>query len=539
VTLTEPSPTSTPDVLAPELEEPYRRLLRVLRAGQGMFTLVPVESNLTEDEREEVLRRLREDLAAEGLALREVELTYNDWDPVEVLEKELGTEAPESVVLLLSGLERTPTGRLSEDGIARPPAFLRLNQARELLEQSYPVPMIVWCEPYTYGTLRRHAPDFFDHFTGLVRFLLPHRSSRRDGVGSLGRQVAAPPWASSKDVPSTAAVRFYEERLERPSLGAEERSRALLGLAEALAGLRESEGIQALERAAEAAKRAIRLLAKADLEAWSRAHRLQATTRTELGQPGKGLRAAEEAVAGYAQLALENPAAFLPDLAWSLHSQSNLLGDLGRWDDALIAIEKAVEIRRELAQESPDIYRRSLCHSLDGLSLRLGSLGRTREALEVSEEAVKILLEMMRDQPVASLQALANSLNNLSLHLSNLGRQREALAASEEAVEIFRVLARQRPAAYGPRLATSLGGLHLRLAESGQEPAALEAIQEALDLLEPYFRHQPAAHAPVMQWVTRDYERAAKACEVPPDEDRLRSIRELLETVEGDDSAAA
>lgn len=183
MTLTEPTPTSTPDVLAPELEEPYRRLLRVIRAGQGMFTLVPVESNLTEDEREGVLRRLRQDLAAEGLSLREVELTYNEWDPVEALEKELGTESPESVVLLLSGLERTPTGRLSEDGIARPPMFLRLNQARELLEQRYSVPTLVWCEPHTYSTLRRHAPDFFDHFTGLVRFLVPRSSPPTEDAG--------------------------------------------------------------------------------------------------------------------------------------------------------------------------------------------------------------------------------------------------------------------------------------------------------------------------------------------------------------------
>lgn len=190
MTLTEPSPTSTPDVLAPELEEPYRRLLRVLRAGQGMFTLVPVESNLTEDERERLLARLREDLAEDGQSLHEVELTYNDWDPVEVLEKELGTEAPESVVLLLSGLERTPAGRLSDDGIARPPAFLSLNQARELLEQRYPVLMIVWCEPSTFDTLQLHAPDFFDHFAGLVRFLVPRLAPRRDDVDTLDEPVS-------------------------------------------------------------------------------------------------------------------------------------------------------------------------------------------------------------------------------------------------------------------------------------------------------------------------------------------------------------
>jgi len=155
-----------------------------------MFTLVPVESNLTEDERERLLARLREDLAEDGLSLHEVELTYYEWDPVEVLEKELGTEAPESLVLLISGLDHTPTGRPSDDGIARPPAFLTLNQVRELLEQRCPAPVIVWCEPYTFGSLQRHAPDFFDHFAGLVRFLVLRRAPRSDDVDTLDEPVS-------------------------------------------------------------------------------------------------------------------------------------------------------------------------------------------------------------------------------------------------------------------------------------------------------------------------------------------------------------
>jgi len=52
------------------------------------------------------------------------------------------------------------------------------------------------------------------------------------------------------------------------------------------------------------------------------------------------LKAIEEAVQLYRQLAADRPAAFTPNLATSLINLSNCLSDLGRREDALTAIEE-------------------------------------------------------------------------------------------------------------------------------------------------------------------------------------------------------
>lgn len=143
--------------------------------------------------------------------------------------------------MLIHGLERTPPGAIRTDGMDRPPAFAQLNQARELVETRYRVPLIVWCEPYTYSALRRHAPDLFDHFTGLVRFASGAEINRPRGPSRLRAvEVEDAPRHSSRS--SAAAVRFYEQRLEGLEPSSEDHTRALIGLAEALVDRESEEG---------------------------------------------------------------------------------------------------------------------------------------------------------------------------------------------------------------------------------------------------------------------------------------------------------
>ena len=54
------------------------------------------------------------------------------------------------------------------------------------------------------------------------------------------------------------------------------------------------------------------------------------------------------------------PDAFRPDLATSLNTLSNRLGELGLPEDALAAGTEAVDIRRELAARWPDAYHQEL-----------------------------------------------------------------------------------------------------------------------------------------------------------------------------------
>lgn len=142
----------------------YRRLVRLLKAVRGTFALILVESQLNPEDDTRWQERLRRDLEQENSILQVVDLSFDEWDLLEAVDS---TEIEEDRVLLLRGLEKTPT---ATNGSSRPPAYSLLNIDRESLEQRFPIPWIVWCNPSSYEALRRHAPDFFDHFTGLVHF---------------------------------------------------------------------------------------------------------------------------------------------------------------------------------------------------------------------------------------------------------------------------------------------------------------------------------------------------------------------------------
>ncbi|MGK7913153.1 MAG: tetratricopeptide repeat protein, partial [Synechococcus sp.] len=92
---------------------------------------------------------------------------------------------------------------------------------------------------------------------------------------------------------------------------------------------------------------------------------------SDLGRREEALRAAEQAVEIYRQLADSRPDAFLPDLARSLTNLGIMLRDLGRREEALRAAEQAVEIYRQLAESRPDAFLPDLARSLTNLGTRL------------------------------------------------------------------------------------------------------------------------------------------------------------------------
>ncbi len=88
------------------------------------------------------------------------------------------------------------------------------------------------------------------------------------------------------------------------------------------------------------------------------------------------------------ELVKQNPDAFNPDLANSLHSLSVSLSDMGFRDDALQVIREAVEMRRELVKHNPDAFNQDLANSLNNLSAYLSNVDLKEEALQVVREAV-------------------------------------------------------------------------------------------------------------------------------------------------------
>ena len=190
------------------------------------------------------------------------------------------------------------------------------------------------------------------------------------------------------------------------------------------------------------------------------------------------------------RLATEDPDAFLPDLAGSLHNLSGRLARLGRREDALAASEEATGIRRELAEALGDAFRPDLARSLHNLAYRLGKLGRREDALAASEEATAIYREL------AFRPGLARSLNNLAYRLADLGRREDALAASEEATGILRELAAALPDAFRPDLARSLHNLAYRLGKLGRREDALAASEEAVGIRRELAAARPDAFRP-------------------------------------------
>lgn len=469
-------------------EAAYRRLLRVVRAARGMFALVVVESD--EQVRRAFLERLRDDLGREGIRLCVANLGYRRWDPVEALSN---VEDPASTVVALLGLEATPPGPLATPKPERPPAFARLNQLREVIEHRAPVPLLIWTDSATVTALQRHAPDFFDHFAGIVRFP-PSAAFEGEATAVHARVLRETETAVGRRGPKLGGIRFYEELLETSPEGSPQHRRALLGLAEALLDLPRLDALQSAESALEALDQA--LAADPEPEERARALHLRGTALDLLGRVEDALAAIVEASEVYRHLASRRPEAFASDLAGSLNNLGNRLGDLGRLEEALTTIEQAVEIYRRLAAARPEAFLPDLANLLNNLGTAHGNLGQREPALVATNEAVEIDRRLALRHPETFRPDLARSLNNLGIRLGNLGRRGEALAATEEAVEILRRLASSRPDAFLPDLAMSLNNLGNMLSDLDRQDEALAATQEAVEIRRRLASSNPYAFLP-------------------------------------------
>jgi hypothetical protein len=128
------------------------------------------------------------------------------------------------------------------------------------LRARFPFPLIVWCEPSVFLALQEEAPDLYDHFIALVEFLYagPRLHTIEGQVATPraledGRVTAGPPG-------SETSVAFYADLLTRHPEPSQERARALLGMAEALRGLRTADMTDRLRRALAAVEEALGIL---------------------------------------------------------------------------------------------------------------------------------------------------------------------------------------------------------------------------------------------------------------------------------------
>jgi tetratricopeptide (TPR) repeat protein len=245
-------------------EQNYIELVMTIRQAQRMFALLPVKSNYSVPARNALLQRLVSDLS--GIPLRIIQLSRDSWNAAQLIA-DAAAELNGRGAIVLLGLEETPAivPAGGEEG-KRPLTLAVLNHGREAIRSRCPYPLIVWCDPSTYRTLREHAPDFYDHFTGLFSF-----EGSKDAEAEGGREIppsATPDLKVSAEVPSIlvrgapASLAFYERQLAGFQEPTPERARALLGLAETLWADADRNAAARLDRAEHAAVEALTIISR-------------------------------------------------------------------------------------------------------------------------------------------------------------------------------------------------------------------------------------------------------------------------------------
>lgn len=238
-------------------QKEYRRLLRAARMARGRFALFPIESNLSAERKDALLKQFRADLEKQGQRLRVVTLSHDCWQLLDLPEMETPVEPNE--VILVQGLEDTPNviqvlGTVPQ----RPPFLALLNHQRKTLRQCIPAPFLLWCPPYAYDALMVNAPDFFDQFVGLFHFLedikivLQASSSMKVMLSQSEREPT---------ISSPALIPFYREKLAEYPEPTLERAFALVQLAHLLMSIRSGDLASQMEEARSYAMQAIRILA--------------------------------------------------------------------------------------------------------------------------------------------------------------------------------------------------------------------------------------------------------------------------------------
>jgi len=214
------------------------------------------------------------------------------------------------------------------------------------------------------------------------------------------------------------------------------------------------------------------------------------------GRYQDALKAAEEAVEQYRDLARDDPARYNARLANALDRHGTSLWALGRHRQAQTVSAEAVELHRALTEAEPATHEGGLANALANLGVSLWALGRNRKAQAATEEALDIYRRLVTLGPAKYDAGLADTLHNYGNDLYSIGEHRKAFKTAEQAVKIYRRLAADDPARYEADLADVLDALGVRLWALRQPAAALAPAEEALAIRRRLSTANPAAHEP-------------------------------------------
>jgi tetratricopeptide (TPR) repeat protein len=227
-----------------------------------------------------------------------------------------------------------------------------------------------------------------------------------------------------------------------------------------------------------------------------------ATTLNNLGnldrlenQPEEARRHYEEALKIHYELGQQSLDPFPPDLAVTLNNLATLEEGTMQMDEARSHFEGALEIYRQMAQQNPDAYLPKVAETLNSLGFVAREQKQLAEARQYYEEALEIRQRLAQQDPDAYLPYLATTLNDLGILDATQDRPDDARRHYQEALESYRQLARRDPNTYLPYVAATLNNLALADESQHRIEESHALFLEDLSLFRKLYQQNPRKYA--------------------------------------------
>ncbi len=196
------------------------------------------------------------------------------------------------------------------------------------------------------------------------------------------------------------------------------------------------------------------------------------------------------------QLAAENSAVYLPDMATTLNNLGNLDRLENRTEDARQHYEQALKIHTQLVEQNLEPFPPDMAQTLSNLALLEKSTLRLAAARQHFESALEIYRKAAERDPDQYLPKVAEMLNNLGFLERAENHMQESRQDYEEALRIRRQLTQQDAEASLPYLATTLNDLGILDATQGRSEEARGHYEEALQSYRQLARHDRVLYLP-------------------------------------------
>ncbi len=208
----------------------------------------------------------------------------------------------------------------------------------------------------------------------------------------------------------------------------------------------------------------------------------------------------EEALRSYHQLARQNVDADLPFFAKTLNDFALWDANQNRIDEAREHYEEALSIYRELAQQAPGKYLPDMFTALNNLGNLDLSQNRMDEARQHYEEGLKIQSQLEQQNPGQSWPGMAMAMANLGNLDWRQNRPDEAREHFEESLKIYRPLAQEDSASYLPEMVTALNNLGNLDRQQNRMDEARRCYEEALKAYRQLAQQDAGKYLPYVGW---------------------------------------